>query len=61
MLLGCSDDKPGSKYDDAYTGFMHIYLYLYLANTTRDNRDGHLLLEFEMYVKKGCIMFRLVR
>ena len=22
----------------------------------RDNRDGHLLFEFEMYVKKGCIM-----
>ena len=21
----------------------------------RDNRDGHLLFEFEMYVKKGCI------
>ena len=22
----------------------------------RDNRDGHLLCDFEMYVKKGCIM-----
>ena len=25
-------------------------------NRIRDNRDGHLLFEFEMYVKKGCIM-----
>ena len=51
MLLGCRDDKPGSKYDDAYTGFMHIYLYLYLATTTHIEpfRDKITIYKLEIY------------
>ena len=47
MLLGCRDDKAESKYDDAYTGFMHIYLhvYLYLATTTHIERPAKSHLE----------------
>ena len=45
MLLGCRDDKAESKYDDAFTGFMHIYLYLYLATTTHIERPAKSHLE----------------
>ena len=30
--------------------------FCFLGGRVRDNRDGHLLLEIEMYLQKGCIM-----
>ena len=38
------------------TDFCFLFELSTTAAAARDNRDGHLLFEVEMYLKKGCIM-----